>query len=581
MADLYDLEGFLAEQGINYTRPDLGQSVESKKMSPAELTGNAISSGISSVGSSLGDFLSEIARNSTSGGRAGNESYETRAMRATDNANALRAQAPEQPLPVEQPAVQEAPTGPSPIIANPLVQAVQGAATQAPSQEQPIIPSKEEETLPVPSLDGISTSRARDLEQQMGIESEAPLSEEPTEKSLSEVIASYEDRLKNAQSEAERRRLIANLGSAVNSFGAIATGRTPDSAFFQNLANQADQPVEDLKQQLELEKEKAETSEKEKEEKALEDPNSAQSVQARQLLEGILPEFAASIPNFDQLSVKALDEAMPYLNLRRQIDADKAAAAARWAKIQADLQKDDEKDKAKAKELEAVDTKQTVENLNDLDTALKRQLEIMKTSKSGGTGPLANPFNVKGLFDSDYQALENIFNKINIKNMVATFAGMSKAVDSDAERAAWNRTQPNTSLDDNVNVQILLGMQSSLLKDKIIKEAQREWMNEGKDLAEFKHPILEGNATTVVNPRTGEMVVLNRDSVPDGYVDLDTYAEALTYGDRTPLPRPSGFKTAEPTLSEEDKNAMQWLEANPDHPKAQSVREKLNRRMGQ
>lgn len=589
MADLYDLERFLEEQGINYSNPELEPTVIPEPrgfFDPAEGDINRQNVafkdtvGGEQIGESLGEFLNRIRYQDPK--QPLYKSLQTDSGELKRQADARRAAKLNQEM-LTSPERSEPPSplAPPMQMAGPLVQAVQGAATP-PAAAQPASPVQrslatgKEETVPVPTLDGISLSRARDLEQQMGVD----VGEEPQAQDarpLSKILEDYQNQIAQEQRSAENRRFAANIGDALSSFVTTATGTPSQSAFFQRLAEQSGQGVEDLKQRLEVDKQKAKTVEEEQ----LSDPKSSKSVQARQLLEGILPDFVRGIPNFENMSAKALDEALPMLQLRQQLEKEKNTAAYNWAKLQADLQKGSKEDKAKAKQLEAVDTQRTVKNLSDIDTALKRQLELMKKSVTGGTGPLANPLNVKGLFSSDYQALENIFNKINIENMVATFAGMSKAVDSDAERAAWNRTQPSMTLDDNVNVQILLGMQSSLLKDKVIKEAQKEFLNQGGNLAEFNHPILEGNSTTVINPRTGEMVIASKDNIPAGFTDLDAYVEMLTYGDNTPLPRPTGFKTRSQELSEQDRQAMKWAQENKDDPRAQAIMEKVSKKLGQ
>jgi hypothetical protein len=171
-------------------------------------------------------------------------------------------------------------------------------------------------------------------------------------------------------------------------------------------------------------------------------------------------------------------------------------------------------------------------NMDAVDDALKGQLDYTKNSKLGGTGPIATGFGLKKLFDQDTENLESKFRNINLKNMVSTFSGMSKAVDTDAERKAWESTQASLSNDDATNVNVLLGSKSSLLKDQAVAKAQQEWVRDHGNLDGFEenNPVLQGKVTTVVSP-TGEMRLIDRTQMEEakkqGYQDLDSYAKTL------------------------------------------------------
>lgn len=107
--------------------------------------------------------------------------------------------------------------------------------------------------------------------------------------------------------------------------------------------------------------------------------------------------------------------------------------------------------------------------LNTAESSLTDQLKMLENAKkqfedysSGslvGTGPLATGMGTKTFLSKDLESLESTFNNISLQNMVKMFAGMSKAVDSEAERRAFESTQPNIKLDDATN--------RKLLQDKI------------------------------------------------------------------------------------------------------------------
>jgi hypothetical protein len=113
--------------------------------------------------------------------------------------------------------------------------------------------------------------------------------------------------------------------------------------------------------------------------------------------------------------------------------------------------------------------KENRKNRLTLDTAersLAEQIKYLKETKrifekyskgsnTGGTGPIANAFGFKEAFDKDLEEINSRFKKGSLDEMVKMFAGMSKAVDSEGERKAFETTQPSTRLDDPTNISLL------------------------------------------------------------------------------------------------------------------------------
>jgi len=100
---------------------------------------------------------------------------------------------------------------------------------------------------------------------------------------------------------------------------------------------------------------------------------------------------------------------------------------------------------------------------------------------------------MKKYLSQDAQNLEAKFRDINLKNMVSTFSGMSKAVDSDAERRAWESTQASLSNDDEVKLKYFNGvLKSTLLKDRAVAEAQQAYVAKHGNLDGFEqdNPII-------------------------------------------------------------------------------------------
>lgn len=159
---------------------------------------------------------------------------------------------------------------------------------------------------------------------------------------------------------------------------------------------------------------------------------------------------------------------------------------------------------------ELIEGSSKVEDQLSLATDTLRQFRDYSRNKIAGTGPFATGFGLKQYVDADTQKLESLFRTINLKNMAATFAGMSRAIDTQAERQAWERTQPGITLDDPVNYQILVGNISMATKAKAEADARKKYIESSPDgtLKGYQSPVFgktktmfdaEGNATVVPN----------------------------------------------------------------------------------
>lgn len=105
------------------------------------------------------------------------------------------------------------------------------------------------------------------------------------------------------------------------------------------------------------------------------------------------------------------------------------------------------------------------EGLSGAETSLKGQLSALKEAKkqfekysknsTGGTGFLSTYGGAKKVFSKDLESLDSTFKRLQLDEMVKIFAGLSKAIDSDAERKAFESTQPSITLDDATNMMIL------------------------------------------------------------------------------------------------------------------------------
>lgn len=169
--------------------------------------------------------------------------------------------------------------------------------------------------------------------------------------------------------------------------------------------------------------------------------------------------------------------------------------------------------------------KRVDDSLAAVDDALNAQQNFSQDSLFG-TGPVAQYLGANPTFNREAEALNAKLRSVDLKNMVSTFAGMSKAIDSDAERAAWQGTQANIGNDDRTNMKILLGQKSILLKDKAEAQAQRQWVEQNGSLDNYQSPV-DGRIQSVVNA-SGEMILIPKAQVEQakkqGFMDVDEYA---------------------------------------------------------
>lgn len=123
-------------------------------------------------------------------------------------------------------------------------------------------------------------------------------------------------------------------------------------------------------------------------------------------------------------------------------------------KVDAQERKDREKAAQKDKEYQRKELKILDKNEMDLEKKIKQLNEIKELSKTYsnksklGFGPIATLKGLtKNLFN-DLQTIDSRLKEFGLKQMTEMFAGMSKAVDSDAERRAFEASMPNIELDD-------------------------------------------------------------------------------------------------------------------------------------
>lgn len=133
-----------------------------------------------------------------------------------------------------------------------------------------------------------------------------------------------------------------------------------------------------------------------------------------------------------------------------------------------------------------------------------------------------------------FKDLDTTFKKLNVTELAALFQGMSRAIDSNAERRAFEGAQPSITNPDETNAELLLGgMAISLLADEEQK-AKIEHLRNNDSLLNYVSPVFGDEAgqtspkIVMVTPNQQLRVVNRRDKEKlkkQGYMSIDEAAE--------------------------------------------------------
>lgn len=237
------------------------------------------------------------------------------------------------------------------------------------------------------------------------------------------------------------------LANALNkSFNQIGTGVANQAGYTKIASNPLEVSSDELKLAAGMNKEKLDALMQEYGiKKSIEDSEFAkkQAAQARA----------------DRLSDKAEDRsykdkmlALEYAKLNK----DKSEGASKNMEVKELMKEDIQIKKENRKTRSSLDTaeKALEEQIRNLESTSK-DFEKYSKGSIAGTGPLATGFGIKKSLDSDLETLNSRFKKGSLDEMVKMFSGMSKAVDSEGERKAFESTQPSIELDDPTNRSII------------------------------------------------------------------------------------------------------------------------------
>lgn len=187
---------------------------------------------------------------------------------------------------------------------------------------------------------------------------------------------------------------------------------------------------------------------------------------------------------------------------------DKAATKSERDMVDEFKQKEQIKEESQIKK-ENRKIRQTMdEAIPGLDTQIAnidKAIQVLKDKSSVG-GPIMGRLPA---ISKDRQLVEQALNSVSLNTMVNMFAGMSKAIDSDAERAFFQSSQPDIRKDADVNIKVLQDMKKAAesLKSKT-KKAINSYDSKGDQAFE----------EDVQTERSQESVQVGNKSVPVGSV---------------------------------------------------------------
>jgi hypothetical protein len=149
-------------------------------------------------------------------------------------------------------------------------------------------------------------------------------------------------------------------------------------------------------------------------------------------------------------------------------------------------------DKTRKKEIKT--TKEAISNVDEQIEKVRRAKKLLKDITKGSavadTGPLDQY--ITGTTGKG-QKLRQAFNDLSLNKMTKMFKGMSKAIDSDAERKMFEQSQASLSNYPDVNEEILDNLEKALLstKDKNLRYMQEDLEQARPDTRELEAQPME------------------------------------------------------------------------------------------
>ena len=329
----------------------------------------------------------------------------------------------------------------------------------------------------------------QDIIQQMEAPTPTPVlpraPQEAPENLTSKLISEYAEAAR--QSAQNKRNVAANEGitqmlQSLVGYGYSTTpAKTPD---FSKAYDLAETPLDVLeaRDKGQAVKQKLEATELSLEEtKQMYSPNSQVSQMAREKYSSVFRNMGRQ-----DLADKIVEKNMSAAQLDNLFKAyDRVDAKASTSQVLSVMDKEDIKEQKQIKKENRKTKKEIETSLDNAKNALQELKEVKRTFEAysknspGGTGPIATAIGTTKFASGPTQELDAKFKKLNLDTMVKMFAGMSKAVDSDAERRAFEAAQPSITNDDQVNRRIFNDRMKDL--EKLIKKLEQQNKGIAKD----------------------------------------------------------------------------------------------------
>lgn len=278
----------------------------------------------------------------------------------------------------------------------------------------------------------------------------------------------------------------------------------------------------------------------------LADPNSVDSLVYRQIGEQYIKGSGMEIPEgFENMSasqvIKTFPALEPLLKENTKLMSESIKGVKQHALIE-NLAPDDAKNVAQFKQK----LPNLIQKKEEIERALQLQKELTWT-----VGPLGGKLPASW-FITRRQELDRLYKKLSLDTMVSMFAGMSKAVDSDAERKFFEQAQPNVENKAEVNLPMLyraLNFVETSIQDgdAFVNFIQDEIEKGGEKASSLYFDAPSVKNTRLVGP-TGELVSVSPEKAKELLKD-SRYSTILGYGDIFNEDRAKKEYTARETMS--------------------------------
>ena len=308
-----------------------------------------------------------------------------------------------------------------------------------------------------------------------------PTQQDTVDKLISEYAEAARQSAQNKRNVATNEGITQMLQSLVGYGYSTTPVKAPD---FSKQYEMAEAPLDVLeaRDKGQAVKQKLEATELSLDEtKQIYNPNSQISQMAREKYSSVFRNMGRQ-----DLADKIMEKNMSAAQLDNLFKAyDRVDAKASTSQVLSVMDKEDIKEEKQIKKENRKTKKEIETSLDSAKNALQELKEVMRTFESysknspGGTGPIATAMGTTKFVSGPTQELDAKFKKLNLDTMVKMFAGMSKAVDSDAERRAFEAAQPSVTNDDQVNRRIFKDRMKDL--ERLIKKLEQQNKGIAKD----------------------------------------------------------------------------------------------------